>query len=295
MRLSQTMQDGQKWFHIDQQRDIAQLIEDNHIEATRPVSAPMPNKNTMYSDPTPLTPKQHNKYRSIVGSLQYFATWTQWHLAHPIARLAQQCASPTLGAQRQLEHTLAWLSQNSDRKLSGPVVSTTTWTVYSDSDHAGDRVFRDTRSHTGVLILCNGVPVHWRSKKQPVTSTSSAAAEIYAMAEAVRDSRLNAWKAEELGYPKRNPIDILVDNAASVVFQTKMKTDSKIKGVFDLRDKWVQELQDTAEVRAVKVATEDNLADILTKCLGRNTYEMLVDKQKNQANAVGQAAATAAA
>ena len=103
----------------------------------------------------------------------------------------------------------------------------TNWEVYSDSDHAGDRG-TGTRSHTGVVILCNGAPVFWRSKKQPVTSTSSAMAEIYALSEAVRDARLNAWtrKSEELGLQTKYPIDIQVDNSTGVVFQSKMDPDS---------------------------------------------------------------------
>ena len=64
---------------------------------------------------------------------------------------------------------------------------------YTDSDCSGSMPYT-ARSHTGVLIMCNGAPVHWRSKKQPITCISSAAAEIYAMAKAARDSQLNAWK-----------------------------------------------------------------------------------------------------
>ena len=294
MRVRQSMVDGQLWYHADQQRDIDALIEDNGFSACKPVAAPMPSKALMNSDDEPLNPKQHNKYRSIVGSLQYFATWTQWHLAHPISRLAQDNAAPTVGSKKQLEYTMAWLAHNSHRSLSGPVVKTTTWEVFSDSDHAGDRVYCNARSHTGVLILCNGVPVQWRSKKQPITCISSAAAEIYAMAEAARDSRLNAWKSEEIGYHKRKPIEVQVDNTAGIIFQSKMNADSRIKGVFDLRWQWVKDLQDGSEIRAVKVDTKNNLADILTKCMSRPVYDSLLQQQKQKTEAVLNLAAAAA-
>ena len=261
-------------------------MEDNGYTACKPVAAPMPSKALMYSDDTPLSPKEHTRYRSIVGSLQYFATWTQWHLAHPVARLAQHNAAPTVGSKLQLEHTLAWLAHNTSRSLSGRVVKHTQWEVYSDSDHAGDRVNSEARSHTGVLIMCNGVPVHWRSKKQPITCISSAAAEIYAMAEAARDSQLNAWKGEELGYAKRIPIEVQVDNSAGIIFQSKMNADSRIKGIFDLRWQWVRDLQDTSKIKAVKVKSENNLADILTKCMSRTVYDGLVRQQYDKAAAV---------
>ena len=55
-----------------------------------------------------------------------------------------------------------------------------------DSDWAGDKASGNNRSRTGVVILLNGLPVFWRSNKQPETAISSAQAEIYALSEAVR-------------------------------------------------------------------------------------------------------------
>ena len=83
-------------------------------------------------------------------------------------------------------------------------------------------------------------------------SISSAEAEIYAMAEGVKDARLNVWRSEELGYKRDKPIEIQVDNAAGVIFQSKMNPNSQLKGMIDLRWNWVQELQDTTQVKAVK-------------------------------------------
>ena len=106
------------------------------------------------------------------------------------------------------------------------------------------------------------------------------------MAEAARDSQLNAWKGEELGYTKRVPIEVLVDNSAGIIFQSKMNADSRIKGIFDLRWQWVRDLQDTSKIKAVKVKSENNLADILTKCMSRTVYDGLVQQQYVKAAAV---------
>ena len=64
-----------------------------------------------------------------------------------------------------------------------------------------------------------------------------------------------------------------MDNAAGISFQNRMNLDSKLKGMIDLRWNWVIELQDADQTRAVKVHTAHNVADVLTKCLSRNTYE----------------------
>jgi hypothetical protein len=275
MRLTQTYRDGVKWYHADQQRDMEAFLEDMGCVAARPVAAPMPSRSLIDSDPTPLSKAEQTKFRSAIGSLQYFVSCTQWHLAHCVSRLAQFNCAATKGVQKQLQQTLAWIRHNTHRSLSGPVLKDTTWSVYSDSDHAGDRSL-GTRSHTGVALMCNGAMVHWRSNKQPVTAVSSAAAEIYAMAEAARDTRLHVWKAEELGLTPPKPMEIKVDNTSGIVFQTKMNPQSRLKGMIDLRWNWVKELQDAGQIRAVKVDTLLNVADLLTKCQPRVAYERLV-------------------
>ena len=135
-------------------------------------------------------------------------------------------AKPTKSSLEALHQVCRYIKGQTTLGITGPLYTThNEFLFYTDSDHAGDRGL-GTRSHTGVVIMCNGVPVQWRSKKQPVTSISSAAAEIYALAEGVKDSRLNAWKAQEMGLERPKPIEIQVDNAAGIVFQ--MQLDAKV-------------------------------------------------------------------
>ena len=55
------------------------------------------------------------------------------------------------------------------------------------------------KSHTGSMIILNGAPIQWVSKKQiQSTAYSSAMAEIYALSETVRVARSVAWRLEEL-------------------------------------------------------------------------------------------------
>ena len=72
----------------------------------------------------------------------------------------------------------AYIASTLDFKLEVPRVAGNTWHTYSDSDHAGDKTVSDAKSRTGVMILLNGIPVHWRSNKQPATSISSALRHI---------------------------------------------------------------------------------------------------------------------
>ena len=123
--------------------------------------------------------------------------------------------------------------------------------------------------------MCNNMQFHWRSSKQLETAMSSAAAEIVAMSECMKDVNLRMRIAEEAGIEVRWPVEILVDNKAGVNFQNKMNPDSKLKGVFDMRLGWLAELHDKKKFKAVKIATEINLADELTKPLAPHVKQKL--------------------
>ena len=140
------------------------------------------------------------------------------------------------------------------------------FSIFTDSDHHGDKLMT-SKSQTGVLVLLNGIPVHWRSNKQPVTADSPACAEIYALKEGVRDSRLLLWVAEEMGLAVSWPFVVNCDSKQAISFQQDTCPKSKIRGSFDLREDWVAEVRDQKIVQMAKIEGTKNCSDIMTKCM----------------------------
>ena len=275
-RVSKVKRAGKVWYTVDQTEDIADFLADNNMTSVRGQHAPMPNKHEISSDPTPVSEQEHKMYRSLVGSLTYFCE-TRHDIAYEVTRLAQGLAAPTKGHMLALKRVMAYLSTVPDMRLMVPRVIGDVWRIYSDSDHAGDTTVGTNRSHTGIVILLNGMPVTWKSNKQPVTAFSSASAEIYAMSECCKEARLISWIAEEMGRTVPWPLDVYVDNAAGVSYQHSTCALSKQRGVYDQRTDWVQELKDEKQINAVKIETARNLADLYTKC------HMVATRKKLQA------------
>ena len=125
---------------------------------------------------------------------------------------------------------------------------------------------------------CNGMPVHWRSNKQPISSISSTAAEIYALAETVRDANLRYWIAEEMDIVVKWPMEVFGDNSSGISFQQSTNPNTKLRDIYDMREAWVRELRNKFKVKAVKIHTEKNLADMLTKCLAASVRRRLFDE-----------------
>ena len=192
--------------------------------------------------------------------------------------MAQYLQAPTLGTVKAIKRILAYLAGTADKGSRVARVGTTDWQIYSDSDHAGDQQVNQTRSVTGMLVMCNGMPVHWRSNKQPISSISSTAAEIYALAETVRDANLRYWIAEEMDIIVKWPMEVFVDNSSGISFQQSTNPNTKLRGIYDMREAWVQELRNKFKVKAVKIHTEKNLADMFTKCLAASVRRRLFDE-----------------
>ena len=72
------------------------------------------------------------------------------------------------------------------------------------------------------------------------------------------------------------PLHIQVDNQAGISFQHSTCPNGKLLGTFDLRGDWVKELKNLKQINTVKVATEYNLADLLTKCHPATRFTQLM-------------------
>lgn len=130
--------------------------------------------------------------------------------------------------------------------------------------------------------MVNGFPIHWKSKRQPSTSYSSTAAEIYAYSEGVRDAKRANSVLSEMGINLPFPLVVQVDNKGVKSFATGSCVESKLKGVWDLREEWVKELRDVGMVKPMKIPRSDNCADGFTRCLNAKEFRQFVSICKKQ-------------
>ena len=134
--------------------------------------------------------------------------------------------------------------------------------MYVDSDHAGDK--RTRRSRTGFFIYVNSAPVTWMSKKQPTIETSVFGAEFVALKHGVETLRGLRYKLRMMGVPISGPSFIYGDNM-SVINNTQKPESTLKKKSHQLCYHAVRESVATEESRTSHIATVDNVADLATK------------------------------
>ena len=248
--------------------------------ATSFVDCPMPSTNEMHSDPTPLTQEQQKWFESTVGSLHWFSIIMRYDICYAVRRLGRHCRDPTVGHLKAMKRLISYLLQHPCFSISTrEVIEQDELMVFTDSDHAGDTK-ETTHSHTGTLVYLNGMPVFWTSRRQKDTTFSSTAAEIMACSETLRDARAVTHRAQEMGIDLPDTVQVRLDSKGAVSFSLSTCVDTKLRGVWDLREGWIKMLRDRGFMQPIKITSEENAADILTKCLPERDFKKRLETCK---------------
>ena len=129
------------------------------------------------------------------------------------------------------------------------------------------------------MIQVNGSIISWQSKQQTVVAKSTCEAEIYALSAAVSESKWIRMFVRELHGSASHRITTVahVDNTAAIAVSKNDAHHSRTKHI-DLRHHHVREAVEKNLLQIEHVPSAEQLADILTKPLGRLAFERLRDR-----------------
>jgi hypothetical protein len=146
---------------------------------------------------------------------------------------------------------------------------------YCDSDLTGDI---DTRkSTTGALFFLGKSLVSWQPLKQRVVALSSCEAEYITATTAATQAIWMARLLGELLGRKPEVVELKVDSKFVLVLARNPVFYERSKHI-DLRYHFIQNCLAEGTVSATYINTVDQLADILTKALGRVKFQELMGR-----------------
>ena len=261
---------------ISQTALIDRVVDQFNQRDAHPVNVPMvaglqlrrPDKNELVS-PEITAWAERTPYRSLVGSLMYIAIGTRPDIAYAVGRLASflDCYRPehweaAIRVVRYLKGTrsLALRLGGSDPvRLVG----------YSDSDYAN---CPDTsRSIGGYCFSLGSGMISWSSRKQRTVADSSCYAEYIALHEASHEAVFLRELLDGINLLPSLPTPIHCDNDAASILSEDHLWHPRVKHI-RVKYHYVRELVSDGEIKATRVSSMDNVADILTKPLGRGDY-----------------------
>ena len=240
------------------------------------MNTPVTDRNTLIKGSTDKLQADQSLYQKAIGSLMWIARGTRPDIQYAVSQLSQHCNEPTirhwnavLRVLRYLKGTINYSIQygTGDTLLQG----------YCDADYAGDT--GDRRSVSGHTFLLGGGPVTWSSVKQRCVSTSTTEAEYISLSEASKQGQWLRALIREIQYaeflPSTLATPIFSDNQGCIALARDPVAHSRTKHI-DVRYHYIRELVSFQKTTVDYIATEDMLADILTKPLPLTAFNRCV-------------------
>ena len=146
---------------------------------------------------------------------------------------------------------------------------------YSDSDFGGD--IDDRKSTTGVIFFMGEMPISWQSQKQKAVALSTCEAEYMAgAAGACQAVWLARLLGDIMGANIQQPV-LKMDNQSAIAPSKNPILHDRSKHI-DTKFHYIRKCVDDGRICLDYVSTQEQLADVLTKSIGRARFCELRDR-----------------
>ena len=261
---------------LDQTAYIDSVLKRFNMEGAGDKFTPLPPHEHLTKDDSPRVPdKQRVKiYQQLIGSLMYAACATRPDIAFAVNTCSQFMQNPGEKHLQAAKHVLRYLKATKDQKLvysrHGPEQANKLY-GYVDADHAGCQ--DDRKSVGGYVLMLNGGAVSWASRKIKVVSISSFESEWYSASICGCEIAVLRRLMEEIDFAQKTPTVLFEDNAACVHVATSQKSMNPRSKHIDVRVFKLKEFVEDGILQLNKVESIHNIADCLTKALGRDPVD----------------------
>lgn len=264
---------GSRTIKLSQELMTKELVSRYGLEECKPRSIPLPPSAKMSRDDGETLNKETYSYNQLVGSLMYLSVCTRPDISFAVGALARYMSCSTTehwqaakGVVRYLAGTLTY-----GIIFGGP--NATDVVGYCDADYAGDV---DTRRSTGgYVFIMNGAAITWQSKRQATVAASTTEAEYISAASAVKESLWLKQLLSDLGVAP-GTISIRADNQSAIKLLRNPVSSMRSKHI-DVAHHFARERVARKEVAFEFVATDQQIADIMTKALPKNKHVFCCD------------------
>nr|KYP36800.1 Copia protein [Cajanus cajan] len=249
------------------------IISECGLLGAKPVGFPLEqNHNLALTTDTPISDPE--RYRRLIGRLIYL-TVTRPELSYCVHILAQFMQNPlqahwdaALRVVRYLKGHPGQgiiLQSNCDLQLYG----------WCDSDWASCPLPR--RSLTGWIVFLGQSPISWKTKKQHIVSRSTAEAEYHSMATTTCELKWLKALLSSLGIDHPRPMRLYCDSQAALHIAANQVFHERTKHI-EVDCHFIRNELLHGNIITQHVPTTTQLADILTKALGKKQFDSFLRK-----------------
>ena len=296
-------------YHLGQVRYIEDVLTKYGLMEVRKIRTPSNGDAVTKLDCPDLEPGTNplqKKYCELIGIMRWIERCTRPDLTVTLSELGKVQANPGEKHWKKLLHLLKYVA--STRHLGiiygGPRTSDADGPLlgYVDSNWGGDG--DDYKSRGGFVFLSWQSPICWSSYKATATALSSCEAEYMAASIATQEAIWLRYLFSDLGYGEdlsctsfgnlcekdyikahlsnrvhrgEVPMTLFNDNRAAILLSRNPVLHKRSRHIH-IRYHFVRDHCNNGHVELAYISTNENLADLLTKCLAFKTHSYLTGK-----------------
>jgi len=213
-------------------------------------------------------------YRQLMGCLIYLC-FTRPELSYCVYVLSQFMQQPKEAHWDAALKVVCYLKGNPGQAIFLSRACNLQLYGWCDSDEVGCPLTR--WSLTGWFVSLGHSLISWKTKKQRTVSRSSAEADYHSMAMATCELTWLKALLLSLGVEHRQPMKLSCDSQEALHIARNPIFHERTKHV-EVDCHFVRDALVNGIIRTVFVPTHEQLADIVTKALGRSHFEYLLRK-----------------
>jgi hypothetical protein len=264
-----------KTLQLDQNRYIHKKLEEYGYHDCAPLSIPAdPHAQMDFLTSADEPNDQHFPYGEIVGSLHFASQGTRPDITYATCHASKFTKQPKKSHIAGVKRIMKYLKGSPSMHITYAAGSQRNiLTAFCDADYAAD--IDDRKSRSGFVLMLNGGPIAWGSRKQGCTARSTTEAEYMAAHLATNEVIWMRQLLAELGYPQRAPTLLRSDNQAAIRLVHNPEFHKRTKHV-DVKYHILREHLLNNVISIAYIPTNDQLADLFTKPLPRDKFLRMI-------------------
>ncbi|GKA57700.1 hypothetical protein Tco_0756888 [Tanacetum coccineum] len=240
------------------------------IEAIRTATTPIESNKPLVKDEDGVDVDVH-VYRSMIGSLMYL-TASRPDIMFAVCACARFQVTPKASHLNAVKRIFRYLKHQPKLGLWYPRDSPFELEAYSDSDYGGASL--DRKSTTGGCQFLGRRLISWQCKKQTIVANSTTEAEYVAAANCCGQVLWIQNQMMDYGFNFMNT-KIHIDNESTISVIKNPVAHSRTKHI-EIRFHFIRDCYEKRLIEVIKIHTDHNVADLLTKGFDVTRFNFLV-------------------
>ncbi|GJU20020.1 hypothetical protein Tco_1153362 [Tanacetum coccineum] len=244
---------------ISQYKFIGEILKKFGFSSIRTASTPMETNKALTKDEDGEDVDVH-LYRSMIGSLMYL-TSSRPDIMFSVCACSRFQVQPKVSHLNAVKRIFRYLKGRPNLGLWYPKDSPFILEAFSDSDYAGASL--DRKSTIGGCQFLGSRLISWQCKKQNVVANSTTEVEYIAASHCCGQVLWIQNQMLDYGYNFMQT-KIHVDNESAICVVKNPVYHSKTKHI-EIRHHFIRDSYEKRLIEMVKIHTDNNVADLLTK------------------------------